>query len=540
MQVGDLVHVHYIPPEDAINGRRGASWSPVVQRHNTYKLLSYVQCTVLEIQPDRCKVQPLDRAWHVYLYEAAEYEAGLRPSQLPVRTATWVPIEHLSSDFQVHDSVILHSLVKHPQYNGKSGVLTGRNDTNRRWHFRTAMGFELSIKEDNLLSTLEIGLSVIVHRLANGDGITRNEGFITKRRNDGKYDVMLFEFNANGERALAAVVVRREGMVPWHPRNSTVWIDNEDHPHNALRVRVLGQRYPERKWAVEPVAETAGVPASFLVASRYLQAPLEKIQTNALSIQKNLRRHLPSENHMATMFREVLEKNGHNFEDIKKLCIPSWQDDVFVNLAGDLEVCNTCGKFIEKGIAREECEGCTLYTYCTTDCKNIHWNDTHKYECQKLQQEAPQVHVNSENFATRPTKKECMKVSIVTNTMFMIMSTSSNSNNLAPYSGEKGDSSYINKYLRALRKYNKDLLWAFVPFFSLYTLHFMPVPLAAFAQFYEVTTNRKEEEKFQILEDLCRKSAYIPTIITQTSEGGAFNMLDLIEYDTAVFFKGRL
>ena len=67
-----------------------------------------------------------------------------------------------------------------------------------------------------------------------------------------------------------------------------------------------------------------------------------------------------------------------------------------------------------------------------------------------------------------------------------------------------------------------------------------PVPLAVFAQFYEVTTNRKEEEKFQILEDLCRKSAYIPTIITQTSEGGSFNMLDLIEYDTAVFFKGRL
>jgi len=370
--------------------------------------------------------------------------------------------------------------------------------------------------------------------------VTRTEGFIRNRRNDGKYDVALVVYNANGERLQGDVVVRREGMVPWPAHNSRAWIDNQDHPHNALRVRVLTYREAERKWTVEPLAETAGVPTMFDVASRYLQTPLEKIQSNALSIQKNLRRHLPSEIHMATMFRDVLEKNGHNFEDIKKLCIPSWQDDVFINLAADLEICNTCSKLIQKGIAREECEGCTLYTYCGTYCKNIHWNDTHKYGCQNLQQDVSQVHVNSEIFETRPTKKECMKVSIVTNAMFMIMSTSSNFDNLAPYSGEKDDSSYINKYLRALKKYNKDLLWAFVPFFSLYSIHFMPVPLTVFAQFYEVMSNRNEEEKFQVLEDLCRKSVYIPTIITQKSEGASFNMLDLIEYDAAVFFKGRL
>ena len=132
--------------------------------------------------------------------------------------------------------------------------------------------------------------------------------------------------------------------------------------------------------------------------------------------------------------------------------------------------------------------------------------------------------MNPEIFGTRPTKKEFMKVSIVTNTMFMIMSTSSNSDNLAPYSGEKGDSSYINKYLHALQTYNKDLLWAFVPFSSLNSVHFMPVPFAVFAKFYEQICHRKEEEKFQVLEDLCRKSVYIPTIITQKSEGRSFNM----------------
>jgi len=195
-------------------------------------------------------------------------------------------------------------------------VLTGRDDTNHRWHFRTAMGFELSIKESNLLSTLHIGLSVIVHRLANGDWGMRTEGFIRNRRTDGKYDVALVVYNANG-RLQGKVVVRREGMVPWPTNDSRAWIDNQDHPHNALRVCVLTHRYPERKWAVEPLADTAGVPTMFDVASRYLQTPLEKIQSNALSVYKNFLRHLPSEIHMATMFREVLEKNGHNFEDIK-------------------------------------------------------------------------------------------------------------------------------------------------------------------------------------------------------------------------------
>jgi len=538
MQVGDFVHVHYIPLDTAPNARRAASRSAVVQSHDIYKKLSCVRCMVLEIQPDRCQVQPLSSGG--FAYELANYQASLRPTQLPVRTATWVPTEYLSSEFQVHDSVILHSLVNQPHYNGKRGVLTRRDDTSHRWHFRTAMGFELSIKEGNLSSTLHIGLSVIVHRLANGDGVPRTEGFIKNRRNDGKYNVTLVVYNANGERQQGDVVVRREGMVSWPTHNSRAWIDNKDHPHNALRVRVLTYRRAQCKWTVEPLAEIAGVPTMFDVASRYLQTPLEKIQSNALSIQQNLRRHLPSENHMATIFRNLLEKNGHNFEDIKQLCIPSWQDDVFINLAADLDICNTCSKFIEKGIAREQCEGCTLFTYCGTYCKNIHWNDTHMFECQKLQQDMSQVHANSEIFGTRPTKKEGLKVSIVTNTMFMIMSTSSNFDNLAPYSGEKSDSSYINKYLRALKKYNKDLVWTFVPFFSLYSTHFMPVPLTVFAQFYEGAANHKEEEKFQVLEALCRKSVYIPTIITQKSEGGSFNMLDLIEYDTAVFFEGRL
>jgi len=409
------------------------------------------------------------------------------------------------------------------------------------------MGFELSVKEGNLLSRFHVGLSVFVHRLANGDAIARNEGFIAKRLNNGKYDVVLVVFNAAGERTEGHVVVRREGMVRWHPMWSQMWIDNPDHPFHGLHVENLAYRYPARNWLVSAVEETPGVPIRFLVKTRELQTPLEKVQNKAIGIQQSLRRHLPSEHDMQLMFHAALEENGHKFEDIRQLCIPSWQDDEFTNLAGDLQICNTCGTLIEKDVAHEQCEGCTLYCYCSVECKTAHWEDTHKFECRNVRQNLPPVPPDAGGVGPRPTKQECIKVSTIANAMFMIMSTSSNFDNLEPYSGRKDDSSYINKYLRALKQYNKDVLWTFVPYFSLYTVHFMPIPLAVFANFYQTTTRHTEVEKFQVLAKLCRESVYIPTIIIQKPDdfafnmpGVSFNMLDLLECDTVVYFKGRL